>query len=461
MALGSKPEDAGVDLRFTRRYVIYAALTLPLLLALYSFASLQAKAPEWPLALTEEPRRGAIVAADGTIFAEGSVEHRRYPQGTLAAHLIGFSGAEQPDGRYGLEGLEFALEPRLQTGEEVRITIDPALQAVTQAELRHAAELHQAENGAAVMLEVGTGRVLAAASYPEFDPNSQSLVGDRSVIANRAFLQQIEPGSTLKPIIVAALMEAGHLRPDEIVEAEMSIRVGNNTFFDVAEHDELLSVAEVLRYSSNVGMIKLGKRFEPKEMYAWLSAFGFGHDVGLRYSYTRPGRLNDWRRWVPQDHASVAIGHSMSTTALQLAVAYSVLANGGLLVPPRIVEDDGWDDPVRVTSPEVARSVLSMLVYTVEHGLRQARVPGMLVAGKTGTADIYDVEQGRYIKSGTLGFAGVFPADDPRAVVVVYLQRPKNTSSTLVATPMFRAIGSEAAALWGLPPRQGYYAEGR
>jgi cell division protein FtsI (penicillin-binding protein 3) len=457
----SRRDSEELDLRLARRHLIYLLLTLPLVLGLYGFASRQAKPPDWPLALQEAPRRGAIMAADGTIFAEGAVTHRQYPQGTLAAHLIGFSGAIQPDGRYGLEGLELALEERLQRGEDVIITIDPALQAVAQAELKYAAELHEADNGAVVMLEVGTGRILAAASYPEFDPNFQARVRNRADISNRAFLQQIEPGSTLKPLVIAALMEAGKLAPNEIIEAEMAIRVGNNTFRDIAKHDELLTLSEVLRYSSNVAMIKLGQRFTPEELHAWLARFGIGQSVGLRYSYTRPGQLNAWEHWVPQDQASISIGHSVSTTALQLALAYSVFANDGLLIPPRIVEDDAWEAPTRVVSPEVARSVMGMLVYTVENGLRQAKIPGISVAGKTGTADIWDASEGRYIKSGTLGFAGIFPADRPRVVTVVYLQKPNSSSSTLVATPIFRAIGSETVALWGIPPQAGYYAQGQ
>ena len=446
-------DDAPNELRLARRFLMYLLLSLPLLAALYGFASRQAKLPDWPTALAEAPRRGAILASDGTIFAEGIVTHRQYPQHNLAAHVIGFSGAVQPDGRYGLEGLELTLEARLQAGEDVRITLDPGLQAVAQAELRKAAEQYQAENGAVVVLEAGTGRILAAASYPEFDPNRQNLVRNRATISNRAFLQQVEPGSTMKPFIIAALMQEGRLSPSEVLDVEMTMRVGNKTFQDVAKHDVRINISEILRYSSNVGMILLGQRFTPQELHDWLARFGFGQHVGLRGAFTRPGQLNPWVSWVPQDQASIVIGHSVSTTALQLAVAYSVFANDGLLVTPRIIEDEVWEEPVRVLSPEVARSMLNMMVYTVENGLPNAKIPGVLVAGKTGTADIYDSAEGRYFRSGTLGFGGIFPADNPRAIAVVYLQKPNNTSSTVVAAPLFRAIGSEAVALWGIPPR--------
>lgn len=451
-----KPPNAEHELRLRRKVLFLSLLMLPLLAALYGFASLQTALPQWPQALAESPRRGAILAADGTILAEGSVENRRYPQGTLAAHLVGFSGAVQPDGRYGLEGLELTLDSRLQRGETVTLTIDPTIQAVAQAELRAGVEAHQAQSGTVVMIEAGTGRILAAASYPEFDPNHQRELRDRSRITNRAFLEQLEPGSTFKSFVIAALIEAGRLSPDEVLTLERALRVGGQTFRDVIPHNLTLNVAEILRYSSNVAMIRLGQRFSAEELYDWLRRFGFGREVGLRHSFTRRGALNPWTSWVPQDQASVSIGQSLSTTTLQLAVAYSIFANDGMLVPPRLLEDEPWDNPQRVISTEVARAVREMLVFAVESSsARRAAVPGIPVAGKTGTANIFDAEQGRYLQGEfAVGFAGIFPADKPRVTMVIYLKRPKIGSlSVLVTTPIFHAIASETVALWGLPPQ--------
>ena len=458
------------QLRLHKRALFLVLLALPLLAALGGFVRLQAKAPDLPAALTEEPRRGLIQTRDGTILAEGAVEHRRYPEGRLAAHVVGFSGAVQPDGRFGLEGLEYALDRRLQAGEDVTLTLDPSLQAIAQAELRKAAQTFEAENGAVVMLEANTGRVLAAASYPEFDPKRQGQVEERSIISNRAFLQQVEPGSTMKPFVVAALMEAGRLSPDETLEVGPYMRVGTQDFRDVSSHDPVLSIPDILRVSSNVGMIKLGERFSSEELSSWMYHFGFGRDVGLNAAYTRDGRINPWQNWVPQDHASATIGQSVSTTALQLAAAYSIFANDGVYVPPQLLEDevafeevDGQEvraGAARVISSSTAQSVKDMLVYTVENsGLSVAKIPGVEVAGKSGTADVFDNEKGEYIKAGTLLFAGMFPADNPRVTAVVYLQKPKEESlSTYVAAPVFRAIGSETVALWGLPPKPGQVA---
>ena len=161
----SEPTETPL-LRLHKKPLFFVLLTLPLLAALGGFARLQVKAPDMPTALVESARRGMITTRDGTILAEGAVEHRRYPEGKLAAQVVGFSGAVQPDGRYGLEGLEYALDSRLQAGEDVVLTLDPSLQAIAQAELRKAAQTFEAENGAMVMLEADTGRVLSGGVLP-------------------------------------------------------------------------------------------------------------------------------------------------------------------------------------------------------------------------------------------------------------------------------------------------------
>ena len=149
-----------------------------------------------------------------------------------------------------------------------------------------------------------------------------------------------EPGSVIKPLVVAGLLESGRLLPNELIDSPMTLRVGAQTFRDVARHESVLSVPDVLAYSSNSGMIHLGQRFAPAELYDWLMRFGIGQDLDLSTAYTRTGILNPWYRWVPQDQATNVIGQNHSTTALQLAAAYSIFANDGLYVPPRLTEDE-------------------------------------------------------------------------------------------------------------------------
>ena len=455
MALNDRPPatSAQGELRLHRGWLLALLLTLPLGASLAGFAAVQRGAPAWPEALVELPARGAILASDGTVLADGPAEARQYPHGSLAAPLLGFTGAVQPDGRHGLEGLEYTLDTRLQGGEAVWLTIDPALQAAAEAHLAESVLATEAESGTAVILEVGTGRVLAAASYPSYDANAWRHA-ERDSMLNRAFLQNYEPGSIMKPLVVAALLESHRARPDEIVDAPMHLRVGNKTFRDVVSHDPQLSIADVLRYSSNSGTIALAQRLESAELHAWLAAFGIGQPLPLRSTFTRSGLLNAWERWVPQDHASVSIGQAVSTTALQMAAAYAIIANDGLYVPPRLVEDEAVPPPHRVLSPEVAMTVRHMLQHTVEaSGIRASRIPGVSMAGKTGTADIYDTTAQAYIPGDyTVSFAGMFPVEAPRVVMVVYVQKPRtSSSSTLIAAPLFRAIGSEVVAHWGIP----------
>ena len=454
MALRSTPKAAPTELRLARRPLLLFLMALPLLAALSGFFVQGRSAPSWPTPPAITPERGRILAADGTVLAEGDAASRRYPQGSLAAHVVGFSGRIQPDGRYGLEGIEHSLDATLQAGVDATLTLDPILQAAAERQLAASVVEHNAENGSVVMLQAGTGRILAAANYPTFDPNRQSDFS-RVAIRNGAFLQQYEPGSVMKPFVIAALLQSGRLQPDEYIDAEPTLRVGNKTFRDVSSHDDRLLPRDVLRVSSNTAMLHLTERFEPQELHAWVKHYGFGQPVPLAEAHTLSGTLNPWQEWVPQDQASITIGQSVSTTPLQLAAAFSIFANDGVYVPPTLVEGAPAPEPHRVLSTEVARSVRGMLRYTVEEsGLAASRIPGVSVAGKTGTADIYSAEHGTYPAGWySLTFAGMFPADDPEVIMVVMMQKPDSSStSTYVAAPLFRAIGSEVVAHWGVAP---------
>src|SRR5690606_3994190 len=339
------------ELRLRRRWLVLPAVLLRLLAALAGFALERPAVAPLPPAPVEAVARGRILAADGTVLAEGANEARFYPQGALAAPVLGFTGALQADGRFGLEGLEYRFDGALQTGADVTLTIDPVLQSAAERHLAAAAEQHAAESGAAVVLEAGTGRVLAAASYPSFDPNAWQQAG-REQMLNRPFQQVYEPGSVIKPLVVAAALDDGLLAPDETIEAPMTLRVGQKTFRDVAWHEPLLTVPDVLAYSSNSAMIHLGERFEHARLHHWLYRFGVGRDLDLTSAFTRSGILNDWHRWVPQDQAANTIGQNLSLTPLQLAAAYAVFANDGLYVPPVLVEGEEVPPPHRVLSPE-------------------------------------------------------------------------------------------------------------
>lgn len=442
------------SIRLKRSWLLVPATVLPLLVALAGFTLQQRGFTDLPAMPVEQVVRGRVLASDGTVLAEGAAGDRHYPLGGLAAPLLGFTGALQPDGRYGLEGVEYTLDRTLASGQDVTLTLDPVLQAATESHLAAAALEHSAESGAAIILEVGTGRVLASASYPSYDPNAWQSAS-RGQMLNRPFQQVYEPGSVIKPLVVAGLLQDGLLSPNELVDAPMTLRVGTKTFRDVARHDPLLSVPDVLAYSSNSAMIALGSRFQPAQLHDWMWRFGLGHGVDQASASSRSGILNDWATWVPQDQASNSIGQNLSVTPLQIAAAYSVFANDGVYVPPTVVEGETLPAPHRVLAPEIAQAIRSMLSHVMDTGgLRQSRIPGMSVGGKTGTADVYDPVAGTYPPDDyALTFAGMFPVEKPKVVVVVMLMKPQGDStSTYVAAPIFRAIGSEVVAHWGVAP---------
>ena len=449
----AKQAEDVLKLRRSRKYAIVSVFSILFVLVLTGFVNTEQLSPQWPDGFSDIVPRGKIISRSGVVFAEGLAEHRRYPQDKLAAHIIGFSGKLQSNGRYGLEGLEYSKDADLQAGKNVVITIDPYMQAIAQDFLAKTVEEQKAENGTVVILEAGSGRILASASYPDYDPNKQSQIWDRSVIGNKAFLNLFEPGSVMKPFVVASLLESGKLNLDEEIDTTMTLRVGDKTFRDVAQHPDKLNPWDILRYSSNVGMIHLSSRFSDKELYSWLKHFGFGSSVGLRSAYTRVPNLRA-PKWVPQDQASITIGQSVSTTTLQLAALYSIFANDGLYIPPYIVEGEQSDDVRQVISMSTARTMRSMLRYVVSNSSLNHLMPKYSkVGGKTGTADIYDSRSGRYTKGDyTLTFAGMFPIDKPKLVMVVSIQKPRvASSSTYVAAPLFAKIQDGISALWQTP----------
>lgn len=452
MALERPPRELNEEgnvLRLRRRYLVLLLLIVPFVLAFYGFFSRQQVSPSFPGIPTEMQERGRILSLDGTIFAEGPAEQRKYPQGTLAAHVIGFSGKLQKDGGYGLEGLELTKDEFLQTPNNVIITIDPNIQAIAQEELKKTVLNFAAENGSVVIIETKTGRILSAASYPEFDPNTQAQVSNRDAISNSAFLNQYEPGSVMKPFVVASLLQSNRLRLDEMIDTPMDVKVGEKRYYDVAKHESRLNPWDVLRYSSNSGMINMSlSRFSDKELYGWLSHIGFGHAIDTPSIYTRGGLLPA-TPWVPQDQASRTIGQGVSTTTLQLAAMYNIFANDGLYITPYLVEGDTPVQPRRVFSSEIAETMRKMLEYVVQQGhLNSVMPPELDVAGKTGTADSYDTRQGKYIDDYTLSFAGFFPATNPTITMVVSVQKAtKATMSTFVSAPLFATIAKDMSAL--------------
>ncbi len=434
-----------------------------------------------------EEQAAAVRALD--LPGLGSVEEPRrvYPLGALAGPVLGFSnidgagvrGVEQSEDAW-LRGRPRRLaaerdarrrllatggvDPRSAAGGDVALTLDAAFQADAEQALAEAVAAHGAVGGSIVSLDPRTGELLAIAQQPAFDPNrfrEVAYVDTRS----RALLDAVEPGSTLKPFLVAAALEAGVIGPSEVIDCgEGWLRVPGKTIRDLRAHGEL-DVAGVLRVSSNVGAVKIGYRLGAESHHEMLRRFGFGAPTGSGFPDESAGLLRAAHRWRPVDHANVAFGQGISVTPLQLAAALGALADDGLWRVPRLVaarREPGGDwqpveapPPRRVMRGEVAAAVLGMLEQAAgpEGTGRRAALRGVPVAGKTGTAQKLDPETGRYSDERYLAwFAGAVPADDPRLVVVVMLDEPRGEAHTggAVAAPVFARVAAAQLARLGV-----------
>lgn len=407
---------------------------------------------------------------------------RAYPAATSAAALIGYANVDG-QGMEGVEALmddelsgagfrelcrvdafrqEFALvapPPVEYQGAHVTLTLDLQLQAIVDEQLEAQLARRTCERACVVMVEPATGDILAMATYPAFNLNQP---GDADPAARRCWpiTDVIEPGSTLKIAALSLALESGKFnRQSRIFCENGSYRVRGATIRDAHPHGDL-SFDEVLGLSSNIGTVKIAERFTPSEIYDKLRAFGFGNSTQIGIAGEQSGSVPHPKRWTGPTQATLVFGHGMSCTPLQLAMAYASIANGGLLLKPRLIKSVNFpvgspaDYPVevvrRVMPASIAAELTDMLVRAVESGTgKQAGAEGIRIAGKTGTAEKVDHERrtyftDRYVSS----FAGFFPAENPRYVVLIIIDDPKGEYyGGVVAAPIFRGIAEEIRAL--------------
>ncbi|PLX89411.1 MAG: penicillin-binding protein [Desulfuromonas sp.] len=420
-------------------------------------------------------------------------EHRRfYPNSNLAAHLLGFTGLDPK----GLEGLEREYDHRVlgrggylvlgrdalgrgmgsgssevqggQKGDDLYLTLDKNLQHIVERELADGVASARARAGTVVMLEPATGKVLAMASYPEFNPND--LAGHRpQQWRNRAICDTYEPGSTFKVILMAAALSEGVVNTRQKLYCEDgTFRVGGRTVHDHDKYQEL-TPAEIIKYSSNIGAAKIGKLLERQKYYRYIKAFGFGEKSGIDLPGEVHGLLNSPDKWFEIDLAAISFGQGVSVTPLQLTSAVSAIANNGYLMEPYVVErmvdsEGGVVAEIqpravrKVISSEVAEQVTAMMVATTEEGgtATNARVPGFQVAGKTGTAQKVDPVTGGYSADKRVAsFVGFLPAHAPRVTILVVIDEPQNgVYGGLLAAPVFARIASQTMQYLKVSPDQ-------
>jgi cell division protein FtsI (penicillin-binding protein 3) len=432
---------------------------------------------------------------DGLGFIPES--QRVYPHRSLAAHVLGFVGM---DGK-GLGGLEHSyeiflrgakqrtrvlmdarkriisqgqdMETEFLEGSSVTLTLDAYIQHAVEEELALVVSEQQARSATAIVMEPSTGRILAMAVHPTFNPNIFSTYPE-PLLRNKNITDCYEPGSTMKAFTASLVLEKEVAKPTDVFFCENGrYRVGNHVIRDVHDHG-WLSLQDIIKVSSNIGALKVGELLQREDLYQGLLQFGFGQETGVDIPGETRGILSPPRCWSAVGKANICFGQGISASPIQLITAFSAVANGGIVMKPymvdRVVDARGntivqnTPQPVkRAISSETAKTMAAILQHVVEKGGTgvSAAIDGYAVAGKTGTAQ--KVEPGtrsysrnRYVSS----FIGFLPADNPCVAMLVIVDEPKKQSyGGLVAAPVFKAVCQRIIPYWGIKPCDVFLAE--
>ena len=410
---------------------------------------------------------------------------RFYPNGPLAAHLIGFSGFDAE----GLEGLEKKYDAYLkgtpekltwardakgkklflhverdrfpkEEGVNLVLTIDSRMQYLVETHLREAVLDKGARGGIAIVMDPKTGEILAMANEKGFNPNNIKGLKPDSW-QNRAITESFDPGSTFKPFLVAAALEEKLVRESDMIYCENGQYTVANRVIREANRKRhgYLAVRDILKYSSNIGSAKIAEKLGREKFYAYIKNFGFGSRTGIDLSGEAAGLLRPANSWTRVDTANIGFGQGISVTAIQMITAMSAIANDGVLMKPRVVRGltDKNNNPIkmyapemvrRVVSPETAKRMSAMLTQVVgaEDGTgKKAHIANVAVAGKTGTAQKFDFARGVYSSERVrTSFIGFFPSENPQVVIVVMLDEPQRDKwGGVAAAPVFKNIGEQ------------------
>jgi cell division protein FtsI (penicillin-binding protein 3) len=420
---------------------------------------------------------------------------RFYPHGQLAAHVLGSVGIANPNETIerGTAGVEMSLDDDLagepgqmrvfsdvkqnpydsvvgrkpDPGADITLTIDQNLQYTAEKEIARAAQASGAKSGSIVVMNPYTGEILAMANYPTFDPNEPPAPGEApEARSNLAISTPFEPGSVFKVITLAAALETTSLRPESMINC------GNGSFKLLGRviHDThgygVLSMADVLAKSSNIGAIQIGLRVGDQQLYRYVRKFGFGRKTGIDLPGESPGILRKVEHWTPTSIGSVAMGQEVGVTSLQLALAGAAVANGGMLVKPKLIlarqkkgepmERFADEKAERAIAPETAIRMRQMMEGVVLRGTgkRYATIKGYTSGGKTGSAQIYDSKAHVYTHNYNASFLGFAPVTNPQVVVAVTLNDTKGGNAGFgapVAGPVFSKVAMTALRMLDVP----------
>jgi cell division protein FtsI (penicillin-binding protein 3) len=405
-------------------------------------------------------------------------EYKRfYPQGEVMTHMVGFTNVED----VGQESMELAQQKTLvgQTGsrrvikdrlgrivedvglsrephdgKDLTLSVDSKLQYIAYTNVKNAVEKFHAKAGAAVVLDVHTGEVLALANWPTYNPNDRrNLTGDQ--LRNRVLTDTFEPGSTLKPFTVALALDTKRVTPSTVFDTSPGrIVVGDHTIRDSHAHG-MLTVSGIIQKSSNVGMTKISLPIPAREMWEMFTRCGFGQAPRFGFPGAVAGRVRPYKSWRPVEQANMSFGQGISVSLLQLARSYMIFARNGDIIPLSFQKITEAPVGQQVISPRTAAEMRAMLesVVSPEGTASQAQVPGYRVGGKTGTAQ--KIVNGRYSQTHYIGsFAGIAPMSNPRFIIAVMIDEPTGAIHTGggVAAPTFAALAANALRAANVPP---------
>ena len=401
---------------------------------------------------------------------------RYYPAGAVSGHLLGFTNIDDV-GQEGMEhGYEHILRGKIgkkrvikdgkghvikdvenikqaEAGRDLVLTIDQRIQYLAYRELQNVLIENKAHSASLVVLDAKNGDVLAAVTQPAFNPNNRKELNS-SRYRNRAMVDSFEPGSTVKPFVVAAALDGGYVDPNVMIETHGVYQFGSHIVKDVHNYGTL-DLAHVLQKSSNIGVVKIAMTMPPEYFWNVYSKLGFGTSAGVGFPGEASGSLLDYQGWHEFDQATLSYGYGVSTSVLQLARAWTALADDGVIHSVTLLKRDEDPDTQRVFKPETARKVREMLerVISKEGTAYQARVEGYRVAGKTGTvrkAGVGGYTEDKYFSV----FVGLAPASNPRFIIAIMVDDPSSGQyyGGLVAAPAFSKVMAGALRIYGVEP---------
>ena len=429
-----------------------------------------------------EPDFARAVAADIAGVYLQREYHRFYPAGEVVSHLVGFTDIDDR----GQEGLELAYQDWLgaqpgqrrvirnqrgevieelaqvkpaESGRDIYTSIDMRLQYIAYRSLAQAIKYHAAKAGSAVLLDARSGEILAMVNQPSYNPNQRRSMA-AAQLRNRALTDVFEPGSTIKPFTLAAAIDRGRYHAASSIDTSPGHwMVSGHPVKDVRNFG-VLSLADILRRSSNVGASRIAMSMHKRELWESFSNYGFGEPSGVYFPGESSGYFRHFSQWQPLDHATMGFGYGVSVSITQLARAYAVIANEGRLLDLSLVRKEGETAPVNQISRHVMKSstaqqMIRMMAQVVgpKGTAQQAAIPGYQVAGKTGTAK-KSIAGGYQQDDYVAVFAGLAPASDPRLVMAVMIDEPTQNGyyGGVVAAPVFRDVMANALRILDIAP---------